>query len=54
MYGEHYAFGLVDIADRPKWELVTRMRDANLRASQRRLDLTAQSRIRNAERDFKD
>ena len=52
VYGEHYAFGLVDLADRPKWELVTRARDANLRASQRRLDLTAQARVRNAERDF--
>jgi hypothetical protein len=30
--GEHYAFGLVDITDRPKWDLVTRVRQANLAA----------------------
>ncbi|NUQ00649.1 MAG: glycosyl hydrolase, partial [Armatimonadetes bacterium] len=28
--GEHFAFGAVDVGDRPKWELVTRMREANL------------------------
>ena len=30
--GEHYAFGLVDITDRPKWDLVEPMREANLGA----------------------
>ena len=30
--GEHYAFGLVDITDRPKWDLVEPMRAANLGA----------------------
>lgn len=35
--GEHYAFGAVDMADRPKWDLVERMRDANLAAARWRL-----------------
>lgn len=35
--GEHYAFGLVDLTDRPKWELLSRMRQANLRAPLTRL-----------------
>lgn len=30
VYGEHYAFGLVDESDRPKWPLVERVRQANL------------------------
>ena len=30
VYGEHYAFGTVDVTDRPYWRLVTQMRDANL------------------------
>ncbi|HEX2948781.1 MAG TPA: glycosyl hydrolase, partial [Armatimonadota bacterium] len=29
-YGEHYAFGVVDVTDTPKWELVKRMRQTNL------------------------
>lgn len=29
VHGEHYAFGLVDITDRPKWDFVSRVRDAN-------------------------
>ena len=29
IYGEHYAFGVVTIADQPKWDLITAMRDAN-------------------------
>ncbi len=29
IYGEHYAFGVVDVTDRPKWALVERMRVAN-------------------------
>ena len=32
VYGEHYAFGLVDVTDTPKWELVTRVRTENLAA----------------------
>jgi hypothetical protein len=35
--GEHYAFGLVDITDRPKWDLVVRVREANLAAVGQRL-----------------
>ncbi len=35
--GEHFAFGLVDFTDRPKWELVKRMREVNLKAAQMRL-----------------
>ncbi len=35
--GEHFAFGLVDFTDRPKWELVKRMREVNLKAAQIRL-----------------
>lgn len=40
VYGEHYAFGLVDIGDRPKWELVKRVREANLSAVKLRLEKT--------------
>lgn len=40
VYGEHYAFGLVDIGDRPKWELVKRVREANLSAVKLRLGKT--------------
>ncbi len=36
IYGEHYAFGIVDVADRPKWDLLTRMRKANLGAARLR------------------
>lgn len=34
---EHYAFGLVDIADRPKWDMIAPMRAANLQAAALRL-----------------
>jgi hypothetical protein len=37
VYGEHYAFGLVTVTDRPKWEQVTRMREANLQAPEWRM-----------------
>jgi hypothetical protein len=37
VYGEHYAFGLVDGTDRPKWDMVERMRAANLAALPARL-----------------
>ena len=45
-YGEHYAFGLVDVADRPKWNLVGRVRAANLRASDWRLGMTLHDGVR--------
>jgi hypothetical protein len=32
--GEHFAFGVVDVTDRPKWGLVTRMRAANGKTAQ--------------------
>lgn len=37
VYGEHYAFGLVDVTDTPKWDLVTRVRGGNLAAAGQRL-----------------
>lgn len=40
VYGEHYAFGLTDTTDRPKYDLVSRMREANLASGNRRLALT--------------
>jgi hypothetical protein len=33
VYGEHFAFGVITETDRPKWDLVTRMREANLQAA---------------------
>jgi len=36
VYGEHYAFGLVDVADTPKWELVAPVRAENLAAAGQR------------------
>ncbi|MGA3024559.1 MAG: hypothetical protein ABSF98_07310 [Bryobacteraceae bacterium] len=38
--GEHYAFGAADVTDRPKYDLVIRMREANLCAGPLRLSLT--------------
>jgi uncharacterized protein (TIGR03437 family) len=38
VYGEDFAFGLVDVGDRPKWEMVSAMREANLAAGPRRLN----------------
>ena len=38
--GEHYAFGAVDVGDRPKWDLVERMRKANLSAAGARMKAT--------------
>jgi len=38
--GEHYAFGAADVTDRPKYQLVERMRIANLCAGPLRLALT--------------
>lgn len=39
--GENHAFGLVDLADRPKWDLVERVRAANLQAPQWRMQAAA-------------
>jgi hypothetical protein len=33
VYGEHYAFGLVDVTDAPKWDLVDAVHAANVQAS---------------------
>ena len=33
IHDEHYAFGVVEVTDRPKWDLVQRMREANLTAT---------------------
>lgn len=41
VYNEHYAFGMVDGCDRPKWELVGRVREVNATATARRLALPA-------------
>jgi hypothetical protein len=30
VYGEHFAFGLIDVTDTPKWAMIRRMRQANL------------------------
>lgn len=38
-YNEHYAFGMVDGCDRPKWDLVNRVREVNATATKRRLNL---------------
>jgi hypothetical protein len=40
VYGEHYAFGMVDMGDRPKWDLVKRVREANLSAVKWRLEVS--------------
>jgi len=37
VYGEHFAFGLVDVTDRPKWNMLKEMRKANLAAVTQRL-----------------
>jgi len=44
VFGEHFAFGAIDELDRPKRELVHRMRQANLQASRRRLEATPVAR----------
>ena len=38
-YGEHFAFGLVRETDRPKWDMIEQMREANLNAAPWRLGL---------------
>jgi len=35
--GEDYAFGMVDVADRPKYDLVNQVRTTNVTMAQRRL-----------------
>jgi hypothetical protein len=37
IFGEDYAFGVITETDRPKWALVRRVREANLKAAQWRL-----------------
>jgi hypothetical protein len=44
VYGEHFAFGMVDVTDRPKWDLVERVREANLTAARRRLSAMENNR----------
>jgi hypothetical protein len=39
--GEHYAFGLIDICDHPKWDLLGPVRSANLSASANRATASA-------------
>jgi hypothetical protein len=41
VFGEHFAFGAIDEMDRPKTELVHRMRQANLQAVRWRLEATS-------------
>jgi len=44
VYGEHYAFGLITVTDRIKWELALPMRQANLAAAGWRLDAAKNKR----------
>jgi len=37
IFGKNYAFGVITETDRPKWAMVRRVREANLRAAQWRL-----------------
>jgi uncharacterized protein (TIGR03437 family) len=51
--GEDYAFGMVDVADRPKYDLVSQVRSTNLAMAQRRLafgppSLNAEGTVDNA------
>ena len=41
--GEDYAFGMVDVADRPKYDLVSQVLETNLAMAQRRLTFAAPS-----------
>jgi hypothetical protein len=43
VYGESFAFGLVDVGDRPKYDLVEWIRLANLQAARLRLSLDRES-----------
>ncbi|HLH79325.1 MAG TPA: hypothetical protein VKV29_03485 [Chthonomonas sp.] len=36
VYGENYAFGIVDVNDRPRWDLATAMHEANLELNRMR------------------
>jgi hypothetical protein len=44
---EHFAFGLVDITDRPKWDLIEPMRGANLSAAKLRQQTSQQKPTQN-------
>ena len=46
--GEHFAFGLVDITDQPKWEMIAPMREANLSAVTTRLQATKDAATKDA------
>jgi hypothetical protein len=41
VHGENFAFGIVDVTDRLKWDFVIPLRDANLRALSLRLGITS-------------
>jgi hypothetical protein len=38
VYGENFAFGLIDICDNPKWDFLSHVRRANLSAASIRLN----------------
>jgi hypothetical protein len=38
VHGEDFAFGIVDVTDRPKWEFLAKVREANLKAVKWRLE----------------
>jgi len=42
-FGEHFAFGVITEQDKPKWDLVTRMREANLTATKRRVEASGKN-----------
>src|SRR3712207_9240644 len=50
VWGEHYAFGLVDITDRPKWDLIERIRATNLQTAPLRLKAMQNARDRKSTR----
>ena len=42
-FGEHFAFGVITEQDQPKWDLVARMREANLSATAERVRASAKA-----------
>ncbi len=44
VYGEHFAFGLIDGTDTPKWDLVEVVRQANLAAARLRSNAATTAR----------
>lgn len=42
-FGENYAFGLITETDKPKWDLVLRAREANLKAARWRIGASAKA-----------